>query len=293
LSNATFDDTSRGRVFLAKAHALITKGDMVGSIAWCQRALVLALQIEDDDLVYDAELLMSYASPDYDETIASMQRVRDEMHKTGDTLREVDAYQAMGYRMTLEGHYQQALEALNMAVKILAVGKSDYYRAFKGQWGPGQVYLAQGDYAHARSALELSIAIARDHGECASPVLVHLGTVGLYTGDPDLARHALGECFDWEYRHDNMERLAQGLVLGAGLAHVLGKLNTAAQLLGATAAIRKVHHTHGVGERELFHEYDLRLPAVRAAMEPAAFVLAWESGEDWTLKEAMAVALAL
>ena len=291
LGNTTMDDNTRGRVFLANAQVLGTKGDMVGGISWCKRAIELAQQTEDANLAYDAQLFMLNTSPNYDETIASLERIRDDAHKTGDIRHELDEYFTMGYRMTLEGHYQEAMEALAHA-DHLSQRNMDYSRS-DIQWRLGQVYLAQRDYAHARSALELSIALARENDHNNFTTMVDLGTVGVYTGDLDIARSALAECLDFQYRYDNMERLAQGLVLGAGLAHVLGQLGTAAQLLSVAAAIRKVYHTHGVSERELFLEYDRRLPAMRAAMEPEAFERAWEVGQGFSLKHAMALAMAL
>ncbi len=291
LGNTTMDDNTRGRVFLANAQVLGTKGDMVGGISWCKRAIELAQQTEDANLAYDAQLFMLNTSPNYDETIASLERIRDDAHKTGDIRHELDEYFTMGYRMTLEGHYQEAMEALAHA-DHLSQRNMDYSRS-DIQWRLGQVYLAQRDYAHARSALELSIALARENDHNNFTTMVDLGTVGVYTGDLDIARSALAECLDFQYRYDNMERLAQGLVLGAGLAHVLGQLGTAAQLLSVAAAIRKVYHTHGVSERELFLEYDRRLPAMRATMEPEAFERAWEVGQGFSLKHAMALAMAL
>jgi hypothetical protein len=123
--------------------------------------------------------------------------------------------------------------------------------------------------------------------------LVDLGTAGLYLGDVAQAREALRECIPYSYARDNLERVAQGLVLAAGVAQALGKLPEAARLLGAAAAIRREHHTHGVAERDLFAEYDRRLPAVREAMAPADFERAWAEGQRLTIQEAIAEALAL
>jgi hypothetical protein len=87
--------------------------------------------------------------------------------------------------------------------------------------------------------------------------------------------------------------VAQGLVLAAGVAQAGGELVRAARLLGAAAAIRHDHHTLGHAEGDLFAEYDRRLPAVREAMAPADFERAWAEGQKLTIKEAIAVALAV
>jgi hypothetical protein len=48
-----------------------------------------------------------------------------------------------------------------------------------------------------------------------------------------------------------------------------------------------------VFERELFAQYDRRVPAVRAALDPAEFDRAWAEGQKLTIQEAIAEALAI
>jgi len=151
-SNTVIEDNARGRLFLGKAYALAVKGDMVGGIAWCKRALELAQQTEDANLIYDAELYLAGTSPDYDDTIASLERIRDVAHKTGDIRHELDAYCILGYRMTVEGRYQEAMETLAHADHLSQFNM--HYSRSEIQWRLGQVYLAQRDYAHARRCLK-------------------------------------------------------------------------------------------------------------------------------------------
>jgi hypothetical protein len=155
------------------------------------------------------------------------------------------------------------------------------------------VWLERGDYARAHTLLAECVAMIRDMpaSHQLTP-LVDLGTAGLYRGDVAQAREAFREVLPYQYGRDNLERVAQGLVLAAGVAQAGGELVRAARLLSATAAIRREHHTHGVAEGELFAEYDRRLPVVRAALDPAEFDRAWAEGEQMTLDQAVAYALA-
>jgi predicted ATPase len=214
----------------------------------------------------------------------------------------------LGERLSLHGDYEQAADLLTRCVAAArAVGGSGgvpssmFRRLGRGAgravayplYRLGQVYLACGDYPRARAALQESVALNRASGVNRSEVPVELGTVGVYTGDYSLARQALREGLPHFYMRDNLERVAQTLVLAAGLAQTLGKLPEAARLLGAAAATRRDHHTHGVFERELFAEYDRRLPTVQAAMDPADFERAWAEGQQLTIQEAIAEALAI
>jgi hypothetical protein len=153
--------------------------------------------------------------------------------------------------------------------------------------------IEQGDYAQARKVLEESVAIRRSRGPSNHLMitLIDLGTVGLYQGDIALARDALREGIPFHYKLDNMERVAQGLVLAAGVAQANGAHVQAVRLLGAVAAIRRDYSKHGVFERELFAAYERQLPVVRSGMKAAAFDRAWAEGQQLSIKEAIAQAM--
>jgi ATP/maltotriose-dependent transcriptional regulator MalT len=195
--------------------------------------------------------------------------------------------------MGLHGDYEQATALLEKSLELAhETGLRDI--TVHALWRLGQVWLERGDYARAHALLAECVAMIRDTplSHRLTP-LVDLGTVGLYRGDVAQARDALREFIPFAYGMDNLERVAQGLVLAAGVAQAGGELVRAARLLGAAAAIRRDHHTHGVDVRELFAEYDRRLPAVREAMAPADFERAWAEGQMLTLREAIAEALAI
>ena len=118
-----------------------------------------------------------------------------------------------------------------------------------------------------------------------------LATANLHLGHTEGVQAALTSMFTHHLKSENMERIAQGLVLAAGLAQVQGNSAQAARLLGATAAIRREYHTHGHFEVELFTEYERRLPQVQAALAPSDFQSAWDAGMHLTVREAIAEAL--
>jgi ATP/maltotriose-dependent transcriptional regulator MalT len=232
-------------------------------------------------------------TPDYGQAKALLERVIRWAQQTGQKRPEAYAVCSLGHRMSLHGDYEQATAMLEKgpglahetgrrAITVLAL------------WRLGQVWLERGDYARAHTLLAECVAMIRDTplSHRLTP-LVDLGTVGLYRGDVAQAREALREYIPYQYARDNLECVAQGLVLAAGVAQAGGELVRAARLLSAAAAIRREHHTHGVFERELFAEYDRRLPAVREAMAPADIERAWAEGQKLTIQEAIAEALAI
>jgi tetratricopeptide (TPR) repeat protein len=264
---------------------------MAGSVDWYRKASALAHQLEDERLIFFSDSQLGYVTPDYAQATTLLNQVIQWASQTGWKYVQGPATH-LGQRMGMHGDYEQAAQLLEQCVaSIRATG--DKGRLAYPLWRLGQVHLGRADYARARAALDESIALDRAEGSIPVRQLVDLGTIGLYTGDDAPAREALGVTFPFHLQADNLERVAQGLVLAAGLAHMLGKLDQAVRLLGAAAAIRRDHHTHGVFERGLFAEYDRRLPAVRAALDPADFDKAWAEGQKLTIKEAIAEALAI
>jgi hypothetical protein len=155
--------------------------------------------------------------------------------------------------------------------------------------------LELGEYAQARACLEESVGTDRAAGEVNRIYLelVDLGMVGLYQGDVALARKAIRECIPYHYKVDNLERVAQGMGLAAGLAQSENNLATAVQLLAAGAALRQGYATHGVFERELFWDFDHRLSVAHAVLTTDEFASAWTYGQNLAIKDAIALALTL
>jgi predicted ATPase len=295
LSSPAASDTTRATGLLMMADTVGSSGDLVGAIDWLRKASALAHQIGDERVWLESDANLGIYTPDYVEATTLLNQVLQYAQQTGRTSDELMAVQFLGTRMSLHGECQQAANLLERGA-VLAHERALVDARTDILWRLGQAYLEYADYARARAALEESLALSRKDELLLWPSwnsLIDLGTVGLYTHDEALAREALSVCLPYHLETNNLERVAQGLVLAAGLAQALGQPNRAARLLGTAAAIRRDHHTHGVFERELFAEYDRHLPAVRAALDPAEFDRAWAEGQKLTIKEAIAEALAV
>jgi non-specific serine/threonine protein kinase len=293
LSNPEVDDRLRWFGLQKMGDLLNGTGDVSGAMAWWRQAAELAYRLEDEDLMAYTDSLIGWFNPDYGQAKALLERVIRWAQQAGRKVPEAFAASALGYRMGLQGDFERANAVLE---KGLELGYETGHGPVSNQalWRLGQVWLEQGDYARAHTLLAECVAMIRDTPALHQLTpLVDLGTAGLYRGDVAQARDALREVLPYQYGRDNLERVAQGLVLAAGVAQALGKLPEAARLLGAAAAIRRDHHTHGVAERELFAEYDRRLPAVQAAMDPVDYEQAWAEGQKLTIKEAIAEALSI
>jgi tetratricopeptide (TPR) repeat protein len=293
LSNPDVDDRARWFGLQLMGVLLIYTGDVSGAMAWWRKSGEQAYRLENEELIAYSDSLIGLVTPDYGQARALLERVIQWAQQAGRKRPEAFAACVLGGRMGLHGEYERATAMLERGLEL---GYETGHRPVINQalWRLGQVWLERGDYARAHTLLAECVAMIRDMplSHQLTP-LVDLGTASLYRGDVAQARDAIREFIPFAYGMDNLERVAQGLVLAAGVAQAVGKLPEAARLLGAAAAIRRDHHTHGFGERELFAEYDRRLPAVREAMAPADFERAWAEGQMLTLREAIAEALAL
>jgi predicted ATPase len=292
VANPDASDVARASGMIMMGQLMDVRGDMIECANWVSQASALAHRINDEHLILNVDSWLGKVTPDYTHAVAILNPLIEYCARTGRKLDQAFALESLGLRTCLNGDYPQAIRLLENAA-ALARDAGELIRAPRILWRLGQAYLAHTDYARARKTLQECVTLLRQSSYFYTEPLVDLGTAGLYTGDYALARDVLGECFTYTYKNDNLERVAQGLVLAAGLAQVLGKPHEAARLLGVAAAIRRDHHTHGVFERELFAEYDRRLPAVQAAMDPAEFDKAWAEGQQLTIQEAIAEALAI
>jgi tetratricopeptide (TPR) repeat protein len=275
---------------------LTTAGDIAGGAEWFRRASEIAHRLEEEGLISLVDLILGFFTPDDAQAVSILQQTRQLAQQSGQKADEACALTYLGTRLGLRGEYEQATALLEESLR-LAREAGDKVRIGEAHWRLGQLWLLRGDAARARALLEACAAAQHE----TLPTLrvinanfyIDLGTARLYQGDVDLVRQALRLRLPYAYRDDNMGRVAQGLALAAGLAQALGKLDKATRLLSAAATLRRDHHTHGPFERELFAEYDRRLPAVQAAMSQTEFERAWGEGQQLTVQEAIAEALAL
>ena len=292
LTNPEASDVARVYGLYFKGFRLAAIGDMIGSFEWYSQASELAHQIKDEELIAFIDDNLGYVTPDYDQAVARLEQVIQWRQQARLEKPEIWSIVHLGERMRLHGDSEQAGAMFDKAVTLAReTGNSNTLAHCLHRWG--QLLIEQGNYALARKVLEESVAIRRTRGPSSQLMitLADLGTVGLYQGDIALARDALREGIPFHYKLDNMERVAQGLVLAASVAQVNGARNQAVRLLGAVDAIRRDYCTHGVFERELFAEYERRLPVVRSGMKAAAFDRAWAEGQQLSIKEAIAQAM--
>jgi predicted ATPase len=294
LSNPEASDVARAYGLYFKGQQLAAVGDMVGSFEWYRQASQLAHQLNDWEVISLIDDSLGYVMPDYDQAVALLQRVIAWRQQAGLEKPEIWSIVHLGERMRLHGDIEQASAMFDRAVALAReTGNGNTLAHCLHRWG--QLLIEQGNYAQARKLLEESVAIRRMRGPTGQFMitLIDLGTVGLYQGDIALARDALRESIPFQYKLDNMERVAQGLVLAASVAHATGANVQAVRLLGAVSAIRRDYCKHGVFEHELFTEYERQLPVVRRGMKATSFEKAWAEGQQLSIKEAIAQARAV
>jgi non-specific serine/threonine protein kinase len=292
LTNPLASDVARVYGLYFKGYRLASMGDIIGSFEWYCQASALAHQLKDEELIAFIDDNLGYVTPDYDQAVARLKQVIAWRQQAGLEKSEVWSIVHLGERMRLQGDTEQAGVIFDKAVTLAReTGNGNTLAHCLHRWG--QLLIEQGDYEQARKVLEESVAIRRSRGTSNQLMitLIDLGTVGLYQGDIALARDALREGIPFEYKLDNMERVAQGLVLAAGVAQTNGAHVQAVRLMGAVAAIRRDYSKHGVFERELFAAYERHLPVMRSGMKGAAFDRAWTEGQQLSIKDAIAQAM--
>ena len=294
LAHPAVSDAVRANAQTQIGRLSYTKGDVAGSIARYRAASELAHQLGDEQLIIEVDQYLGFLTPDGDQAIRLLSRVIRLAHQTGRINRESLALSMLGTRMRIKGDWQGAFVALSESIRLARETGSP--SAIAGALGSmGRLLLEQGDYTQARGMLEESIVLNRQlglHGWLGYD-LENLAEVGLRQGDEALIRRALDETIPYYHRIDDLERVARGLVAAAGLAQMQGRLAQAAGLMGAAAALWRVHHTQALFEREITSEYDRLLPAVRAELDPTDFEAAWEEGQRLTLNQAIQEALAV
>jgi hypothetical protein len=149
-----------------------------------------------------------------------------------------------------------------------------------------------------RAAFEEAIPLLRRADEDPSALArsqYELARVALRQRHPDpgeaagLVREGIGQF----HREGNLDRVADCLAVAAGVAQARQQFELGARWLGAAAAIRRDYGRQTVLKEWLYMEYESRLVALRQAMAPADFEYSWAEGQQLTIQEAVAEALAL
>ncbi|HET9908407.1 MAG TPA: hypothetical protein VFQ23_17290, partial [Anaerolineales bacterium] len=118
--------------------------------------------------------------------------------------------------------------------------------------------------------------------------LLGLGLGELSEDMPEAREHILQSL---RLRQERGEQLPQtsSLIGVAGLLLHAGNPQFAAQLLGAVASALK--SLNAVMEPDIMHFHAQTLTAIRAQLTEAEFQSAWETGSEWSLEEAVRIAL--
>jgi non-specific serine/threonine protein kinase len=156
----------------------------------------------------------------------------------------------------------------------------------------GELFFVCGDYVRAAQALEECVTLAHKLKSAiqVADALIQLATVDLYRGDDALAMAAVRESVAAYRSVGNLERVGQCLSVAAGVAHIRSQPQRAAALLGAAD-----HLWHSLDSKpitEITAEFNKRLPAVRAELNPIDFERAWAEGYTMSLDQATEYALA-
>jgi len=154
----------------------------------------------------------------------------------------------------------------------------------------GSVVRAQGDFATARGLYEECLMLCNEMEDKSTMAyaLLGLGLVDLAEGKPEARENILGSL---RLRQGTGEQLQQtsSLIGVAGLVLQEGDAGFAAQLLGAVGSALKA--LNAVVEPELGTFHAKSLTAARDVLGEAAFQSVWEQGSQWSLEEAVKVAL--
>jgi tetratricopeptide (TPR) repeat protein len=157
----------------------------------------------------------------------------------------------------------------------------------------GTLARLQGDLARAAAVGEEALALCRELGSplYIAPALHLLGTVAHEQGDDARAAARFAESLVICQEINQQSGAAQCLDGLAAVAHSRGEPERAARLLGAAAALRDaIGLIPSPAERA---DHERTLAAVRAAMDPEAFVAAWGAGRAMPLRQAVDEALAI
>ncbi len=147
----------------------------------------------------------------------------------------------------------------------------------------------------AEAGRPLEAALYRQVGDqdmLANP-LGNLGRLALERGDDVQARTTLAECLPIFGEIGDGEALADGLIIGALLAHATRQTHRAVVLLAAAnALLENSDWQHRVVDSSGYADYERCHTAARAQLNAATFEAAWAEGRALTVAQAIEQAVA-
>ncbi|MGH2549507.1 MAG: tetratricopeptide repeat protein [Thermomicrobiales bacterium] len=234
---------------------------------------------------------------DYDEAEVAVEQSLRMSRAVGARIVEATALHAAGLLNLHRGNYEEATKFMLQTLQIYqdiefeVVGGPQYVSSVYALLG--RVALARGDTAAAASYLEEGHRGLRAQAFSwrLGDTMRSFGDLARDRGDFSGALDRYRESVALAKEHGDTLFLAEGL---AGVASVMlaqGKLDQAARLYGAAEAMRVQLGVAIDGwERPA---YDRRVAAVRQALPPAAFDVAWQAGAALSLEALIAETLAI
>jgi adenylate cyclase len=154
----------------------------------------------------------------------------------------------------------------------------------------GFLAFSQGDYTSARVLLEECLVLSQEVGNktILASTLLGLGLVDLAEHKTEARKHIMDSL---NLRRETGENYWQttSLIGVAGLVLHEGKPLFAAKLLGAVESALK--RLNAVMEPEVIHFHAQTLAEAREQLGEATFLFAWNQGREWSLEEAVQIAL--
>jgi adenylate cyclase len=201
------------------------------------------------------------------------------------------ALKELGIVISLQGDFAVAQPLFEQSLTLC--------REIRDKWGIsaalsnlGVLAYEQGNYAAAQPLYEQSLAMFREMGNKwgIASVLLHLGHLTVESGAAQAAqlfyREALQLCQEMDDKH-NLFYALSGL---AAVAVLLTDLLRAASLAAAAESLRL--RIGGIWETTEERIYERAVAAARDGLGEARFQIAWDSGQQMTIEEAVTYAVA-
>jgi tetratricopeptide (TPR) repeat protein len=222
--------------------------------------------------------------------------------KAIDLFRQVDDRSSMAsllcatarFRILLTGDIETAQKDLDEALQYGPVrGRNIGGLWEEASFAKSLIALMRGDYEEAAALLEEIVILAQDRGNRMGYLWtrVQLGHIALRAGNLTEARATLAETAQTFHKDSSTIGVVYTLEGLAGLSVAVGKPEHAATLIGWTDATRE----RIINPRPFLEQanVDRDISAIMAKIGSSAFEVAYDSGREMLLDEAVALALNL
>jgi tetratricopeptide (TPR) repeat protein len=207
--------------------------------------------------------------------------VADTLDTLGDAVRDLgDAARATTLYRDALAHFRELGNPTRIFSVLLRLGSATH--------GQGDTVGSTAHY-HESLALFRELELADDTNSWMVWYRRNLGHLAHVIGDDSRARELLRESLRLFRENRDLHSCAFCMVDLAGIVARHGQPQRAAQLFGASQALRGVESVPWpLGERI---DYEQDLAAVRAQLDEATFALAWAAGQAMPLEQAIEYAL--